>query len=279
LSTDVRLHWGGHKGELAWKLALSESAYDLAGVALLDLATAYGQLSRYRRQVRTLRRYLDLLERMNVARVHEPIALYRLGWAFFHMGENDQADACLSAGLLAAERWEDSQTADICRRLKRSLRIRTGQLAEVPPLLEQSSAYMSAQPQDRAAAYGYWHGLAELAQASGRPAESVSHALKALEYADSQVNEEVECHLLLCESAIAVGDLRDALGFALSARVCAIEGERYDLAYGATTAINDLVSRASANVLEGFSLQFARHGLNVFRYIPTQLLNRGTTGA
>lgn len=265
-------------GELAWKLAVSVPDWDLAGHALLNLATAYAQSSRYSRQMRTLRRYLELLPKMDAVCVHEPTARYWLGWAAFQMEEDDQADAFLSDGLLAAERWEDSQTADLCRRLKRALRIRAGRLDEVPLLLEQSAAYIDAQPQDRSAAYGYWHSMAQYAQAAGRPAEAIGHALRALECADGQTEDEVECHLLLCNSATELGDARDALGFALGARVCAIEGGRHDLAYGATAIIDDLLNRASPSVLEGFSHQFVQRGLNVFRYIPSQLLNRRIAG-
>lgn len=266
-------------GEMAWKLAVSVPDWDLAGQALLDLSTAYGQLSRFRKQIRTLRRYLVLLERMSAARRYEPIARYRLGWAAFHMMEDEAAEAFLSDGLLAAERWEDSQTADLCRQLMRALRIRAGRLDEVPQLLEQSAAYLGTQSQDRSAAFGYWYGMAQYTRATGRLAEAIVHALKALEHADGYVENEVECHLLLCECATGLGDESDALGFALAARVCAIEGGRYDLAYGATAVIDNLLSTATPSVLEGFSRQFAQNGLDVFRYIPPQVLNRGIAGA
>lgn len=261
--------------ELAAQLAEAAGVWDLLGTCLTDLAAVYGRLRRYQQEILVLNRYLALLPRLDAQRSHEGEVRYAMGLAALHVGVYEQAGSMVCAALDIALSRGEERLADQCRGVLRSARIRAGTLSGNEELFAASETYIAAHPHDQAARFRYWFDLAEYSRAAGRPAEAVCHANKAMEFAGGKVAYEFDCCMLLGQCALQNGDYQDAARFVVGARICALEGGRHDLGCDAVTALLGLLEERGTEPLSGLDQDFARHGLQLFHYIPEALLAAG----
>ncbi len=260
-------------GEEAVRLARQGvTNYDQLGRALLDLGVVYAELRRYDRAVTTLYQYFEHKPRYTVALQYEGRVWYNL--AVIYQKKEDWPKA-RGAIVLARQFYEglgDPAQANRCRRRLIAVLLQSGDLDEVPDLLADAGEYVAAHPEDTEAAGGHLYDSAEYHFRLADHGRSVNLAIKALEAWKDDLRLQHMAHMLLYRNAMALGHYKDALGFALSARIAAIDCRSYDLEYEAASAMIQLIQTHGTAQLVDLEKEYLSYGLDVYQFVPEALL-------
>lgn len=258
-------------GEHAQILAEMTGDRDLEGRVLIDLATGYSRLRRYADESRALERYLERVDSPDKTGGQGPEALQGLGRNRLRRGEYGEAVRCLTQAMCRAAAAGDEQVAETSRRLLRKASIGAGLLDEVKLLLKGSRTFIKHHPQDREALFWYWHDRSDFAMASCKTGQAEKTAWLAVNAALGEVPLEFAGYMLHYRHQLAGGCGEQAMRFACEARVCALQGGRFDLAYEAFEAMLGLIEAHGPSVMKGLAGYYARRGVNLYRYVPEQL--------
>ena len=122
-------------------------------------------------------------------------------------------------------------------------------------------------------------GRAEYFLLTGNPALAVREAINALQHAGSDLVRAFNCYLLLMRCARVQGHQKDAINFAISARVAALESQRHDLAFRATQAFGELylsLGEQGERLVRQLEEEYRENGMDLARYIgPMKELAKG----
>lgn len=107
----------------------------------------------------------------------------------------------------------------------------------------------------------------------GDPAQAVREAIAALHLVEGDSARCFDCYMMLLRCAQSQGHRKDALNFALSARIMALEAQRHDLAYKPTTIFLELLGSKEEAVadLKQLEKEYRRWGMDIYRYLPDSL--------
>ncbi|MGE5676373.1 MAG: hypothetical protein ACM3XM_21225 [Mycobacterium leprae] len=259
-------------GEAAVRLAEEAQAFDVAGLALLDLATAESRIRRYESALLHFARYFDGLSTYTAARCMEGTALQRMGDTLTRAGRHAEALERYGAARRWYERFGAEQCVLECARAMIRIHLDRGEPGEAVSLLGECSRYAAAHQGDRAFGADHLLDRAYYLFAMRRHAESVQAASGALELADDRLAQQSEAQLLLCRNALSQNKREEALSFALAARVCAIDGRLYELEFEASELLFRLLREGGIELLQALEPDFAAAGVNLFQYLPERLL-------
>lgn len=265
-------------GELAADLADRAGDSDLLGLVLIDLAASYGKLRRYQQQVRVLQRYLAMASHLQRAVCAEAQALLSLGEALVSLEQYAEAETALSASLRQAVEGGLIQVAERARRLLRAAHLRGGKPYCAKGLFPDSARYIQTHPEDWEAAFWYAFDNADYVWTLGQSQAAFRSARRGLEISRGQPLAEFAAFMQLHRFALQVDQVGEAAGFAMAARIVALEGERYDMASEALSAVIGLVECFGHEVLGQLERSGAMHGVNLLRYIPERLWDRQCAG-
>ena len=262
-------------GNAAVEGARQTGDYDMLGRALLDLGVAQVHIRQYEPAIQTFSTYLLCRAHFDAALQHEGKVFFNLAVTFRRIGRYD--DALQYA--LAARRWfdqaGDALAADESRRSAVATLLLAGRLDEADRLLREGDAYQQSIDEPQALLE---HTLqrSELHLLRGEHTCSIELAFSALEGAGDDLALQSRSHLLLCQNALAMQRWKDALGFALAARVAAIDGRFYDLEFEASELMFGLLQNQGFDLLRELDQEYFAIGLDICHYISESVYRRQT---
>lgn len=240
--------------EQAWTLALDQGPDGLSamGQAALCLGAALARQGRYAEAAAALRRVESVHNQLDRAMLAE-IRL-QLGLLLAQLGESEEAAIQLEQAATEYQALGLVARADACRM----------QLERVKP----------GAAGDGPGATGNWAALMEAARAHlmvGDPVQAVRDGLEALRQAGEDSERCFQCYMLLKRCARVQGHVRDAMNFAISARLMALDARRPDLALDAARELGVLVAQVGEEaevLLRELDEEYRRWGVDLSDFLP-----------
>jgi len=261
-------------GLLAAKLSRSTRDWDTYGRALLNVGTAYMGIRHYDRALRNLYMYFEHLSDYLTASRFEGAVWRSIGIAHQSLLQSDRAIRALER----ARQWYDDQESDRgsfgCIHDLLNVHL---QVHEVNPkagldpaldLLLEEKAIVARHPDD---SYYRSHYLLDRASVYlhracyGRARVSASQARSAR--SDDMVLA-FHSFMVLQRCSVQSGEAKEAIGYALAARVTAMQAKRHDLEALATQTIADLMGSPEAPVPAELDKMYHTMEMDLDRYLP-----------
>lgn len=261
-------------GELALRLAEEAQLDDLRGFLLPDLGLALSEVRRQAEAVAVLRRYLSELGLYTGARCREGAALQRLGGALYRAGETDTAISRYWQAHSWFERFGDAASAIDCTRSILRIYLDQGQPELAIALLQAGDDYARSHPLDRDFLTAHLLDRSLFHLVVGKHDVSTLEAFQALEAAEDRLVAQARAHLLLAQNALAQDKPRDALSFALAARVASIDGKLYDLEFEASDILFRLLQAKGARLVRHLESDYYEQKVDIYRYISEKVVRR-----
>lgn len=261
-------------GQMAAKLARDGQLFDLLGEVLLGLGQAHLAVRQYELALAVLFEYFEYQHRYGAAYRLQGNVWLEIGRANLRQGDAKQADWAFRRGLEAARTAADEGLAHRCRQGALEAGLQMGSLEHLPWLIAESGRYVRLHPADVESRVVYWRDKARYAQAKGRHERAVDLALRALDEGRGRLELQFGCHMVLCRSAAALGHHKDALGFALAARMAAIDCRRFELEFEAAEVMFELIRSHGTGLLQELDAEYLSHGLDLTRYVSESALKR-----
>lgn len=259
-------------GRRAEAIASGQAMADLTAAVLGDLATALATLRRYEEALAVLNRFYRLLPDCTAAQCLEGAALCRHGAVMGQLGRLHEAAARYHEAIRWYRRFGDEAAAGESLQELTQLWLDHQRADQAYSLLLEGDSHLAQYPHERA-----FHARHRLLRAryhrmAGRWQESTDEAYAALDLSDELSAVRAESQLLLSRNAAEVDQRVEALGFALSARVTAVDGRLYSLEYQACTWLADLVCRYGSAALAELERALEQVGVDLYQYLPAPLV-------
>lgn len=243
-------------GHLAVKIARDLGDWDRYGHATFLLGATHGWLRQTDEWILWTYEYLSQLQYYATARDYEANAWYNLGLSHAERGNDVAASQALQKAMAVALRTGKHYLAHCIRHALIKVSLRAQQLDGIPQLLARSGHYLRV---NSTAPYfadsRLWHYVlrVEFAIGTKRLQRAAKVASRGLKYASDR--PLFRFYLLMCQARLAWlnGDLKDAVGQALAARVCAVQCRRFELEADAADFMYEVL-RAYSNGLETVDL-------------------------
>ncbi|HWI63951.1 MAG TPA: hypothetical protein VNT75_19115 [Symbiobacteriaceae bacterium] len=269
-----------NSGLLAVKLARDLKEWDVLGRALLNVGTAYMGTRQYDLALQNFYGYLENVHMYSAARRFEGAIWRSIGVAHQRKLEPDRAVDALNRGY----KWFAKQGADhsafscVHDLIHTYLQMRDANpdssLDPVPDLLEKERQLARKYPAD-----DFFQGIYQYDRAAhylrcGRYARAMVCAMKALDVCRSDHQLTSNAHMILYECSRDLGDTKQALGYALAARVEAIRGRHYELEFLAAQAMADIIRKQGTEMIRELDLEYQAMGVDLGQYLSPVLLRR-----
>lgn len=261
-------------GERALELAEAAAMPDLVGSVLVDLGQACLKVRRFDRARSALLWYLDELTSFTAAQCREGLALQLLAEVLDRSGCPEEA----SERYLQAQRWYlrfgDVKRAAQCVRAVIRMHLEQGAPNCAVEMLRESDCYAAEHPDDQEFLTDHLLDRALFHLVTGRFQESIQEAFQALESAGDRLHQQCRAHLILCQNALATNQPKDALNFALAARVAAIDGRYYDLEFEASEILFRLLRERGTRMLRDLEADYYAQGVDIYHYLSERAVRR-----
>lgn len=261
-------------GERAVALAEEAGVPDVLGFALVDLGTALSATRRFDGALEVFERFCREVSCFTAARCMEGTVLQRMAATLQRAGSPAEALERFALAERWFQRFGDEASALDCSRAALRIHLDEGEPAKAVPILQAHSQIAAAQPRNRELVSNHLLDRALYHLAVGEYQQSVQEAFQALELADDRLVQQSRAHLLLCQNALATNQPKDALSFALAARVAAIDGKLYDLEFEASEILFRLLRERGARLLKELEVDYQKVGASVFHYLSEQAVDR-----
>jgi len=223
-------------GQLAVKLARDIEDWEYFGKACVNLGVACGRLRMRQEEISSYYEYLAKLPLYRGASRHEAVVWYNLGVALGSAGRSSEAAAALAKALQIANRQGMDRHAHGIRQALVEAYLEMGDMTLIPGILAKCLHYIRNNPDEediRQSRHSHFHLRARFAVRTKRFARATSVAQKGLQEVHDNPRYQYDLCIVLAEASSLVGDTREAMRHALTARVCAMRCRRYDLEYEA----------------------------------------------
>lgn len=255
-------------------LAEEAAVPDLLGFALVDLGTALTLIHRHEEAQKILIRFLAELPTYTAARCREGIALLRLADALQGHGQHQEALERYRQARAWFTHYGDECSARKCVRAMIRFHLDRGEPERVAPLLQEGDRYVTAHPTDQEAWSDHLLDRSLFHLTIGEHTASSQEAFQALETAGDRLDQQSRAHLVLCQNALAQNTPREALSFAIAARVSAIDGRFYDLEFEAADLLFRLLRDGGVQLLSEVSVDYRQYGVDIYHYLSERVLRR-----
>ncbi|HEY3364501.1 MAG TPA: hypothetical protein VGK74_05570 [Symbiobacteriaceae bacterium] len=267
-------------GLLAVKLARDIGEWDILGRALLNVGTAYVGARQYDEALQHFYSYFEHLNRYATAHRFEGAVWKSIGTAHQRKLETKLAiDAFERARRWFSRRGVDHSTFTcthdlINTYLQAAERDPDFQLQPVADLLKEQKAIARSNSDDT-----FYRGTYLLDQASfylhqNRVGRAMVSAMKAMEVRKGDHQLVFHSHMVLHRCNLTLGDMKQALGYALAARVEALQGRHYELEFLAAQAMADVIRREGTEVLQQLDAEYQALGVDLGQYLSPSILGR-----
>jgi hypothetical protein len=193
------------------------------------------------------------------------------------MGQRADAEEHYRQAIRWFGRYGDEAAVRETRRALIQICLEEGDLQGALPLLSEGDQYAMEHPEDRTFLCHHLLDRSAVLLQAGRHGDSVQAAFQALAAAEGLLAEQSQAHLLLCRGALAKNRPADALGFALAARVAAIDGREYQLEFEASTHLFDLLRQHGTGLLKQIEGEYLQAGVDLYHYLSAPALKRFET--
>lgn len=269
-----------NSGLLAVKLARDLKEWDVLGRALLNVGTAYMGTRQYSQALQHFYGFLENVHMYSTARRFEGAIWRSIGVAHQRNLESDRAIDALNRGY----KWFAKQGADhsafscIHDLIHTYLQLHetdpTFSLDPVSELLDQERRLARKYPTD-----AFFQGIYQYDRAAHylrlrRYGRAMVCAMKALDICRTDFQLTSSAHMILYECSRDLGDTKQALGYALAARVEAIRGRHYDLEFVAAQAMADIIRKQGTEAIRELDLEYQAMGVDLSQYLSPALLRR-----
>ncbi|HEY8347465.1 MAG TPA: hypothetical protein VIL07_09380 [Symbiobacteriaceae bacterium] len=261
-------------GEQAAALAQEAGAPDVRGAALADLGTALARVREYQRALQRFQEYLAGLDEYTAARCLEGEVRQRMAEVLDRCGRPAEALKACRAARDWFRRYGDERSAALCSRTMMRLCLETARPQEAVRHLAAVGRYAAKNPEDHRFVCDYLMDRAVLLLALGDAHSAAGEAFRALEHAGDRLDQVARCQLLLARCALVEDLPREALTFALAARISAIDGRVYDLEMEASDLLFRLLRTHGERLLREVEGDFRDVGLDIGQYLSEEVLRR-----
>jgi CheY-like chemotaxis protein len=247
-------------GEQALAGAAEYDQLHVLAPAILSLGQCYAQLGMVDKAIWTLRRYDAIAGRLGPAEAAlGGEVLLQLGLALELQGDRSAAADTVRTALSWFRARKMVIWAEECNLHLRRL---------APERTE------AAEPGEEIDRFSLLAGRAEYHLLTGDPGAAVTEALSALSEAEHDSLRCYTCYSLLMRCARVQGHMKDALTFALSARMMALEADHFDLAFRAGQGFTEIyrgLGPEGEAVLQQLVREYEVLGVDIARYLPNSM--------
>lgn len=267
-------------GLLAIKIARDIGDWDVLGRALLNVGTAFIGLRQYGQALHHLYSYFEHLHLYTTAGRFEGAVWRNIGVAHQRKLESRQAiDAFQRARAWFARHGMDHSlftcTHDLIATYLQQAEQGAGDWLEpVKELLKSQRQIVRKYPEETYYRGIYLWDLAARYRQEGRYRRAMVGALKAMEVHKGDPELAFHCHMLLHECYKVMGDGKQALGYALAARVQAVQARHYELEFLASQAMAEVIREKGSRVVQELDDEYQAMGIDLRQYLSPSLLRR-----
>ena len=272
-----------NSGLLAVKLSKDLKEWDTLGRAFLNVGTAYMGTRQYDLALQHFYGYLENVHQYTTSRRFEGAVWRSIGVAHQRKLEPKRAvDALNRAQLWFVKQGADHSAFSCIHDLVHThLQIRETNpnlSAEdpVPALLEHERRLARKYPSDTFFQGIYLYDRATHYLRCRRYGRAMVCAMKALETSKTDHQLTSNAHMVLYECSRDLGDTKQALGYALAARVEAIRGRHYELEFLAAQAMAEIIRKQGTDMIRELDLEYQSMGVDLGQYLSPVLLRRIT---
>lgn len=269
-----------NSGLLAVKLARDLKEWDTLGRALLNVGTAYMGTRQYDQALQHFYGFLENVHLYTTARRFEGAIWRSIGIAHQRKLESEQAIDALNRAYKWFARQGADHSAFSCMHdlIHTYLHIHEKNphfaMDQVPELLNQEQRLARKYPSDTFFQGIYLYDKAAHYLRSRRYGRAMVCAMKALDICRSDFQLTSNAHMILYECSRDLGDTKQALGYALAARVEAIRGRHYELEFLAAQAMAEIIRQQGTESIRELDLEYQAMGVDLGQYLSPQLLRR-----
>lgn len=267
-------------GMLAAKLAKDVADWDTLGRTLLSLGTAYVAVRQYDKALHSFYSFFEHSVKYSTARRLEGAIWKHIGVAHQRKLESDKALDALNRARL----WFAKHEVDYSSFMVTSDMINTylqmhdmdplSSLEPVADLLKAQKAIVKRYPTDTHYKATHLLDLASNYLHQGRLGRSMVCAMKVTETRRDDFWLTFHSHMVLHRCTKLVGDNKQALGYALAARVAALHGRHYELEFIASQAMAEVIRQQGEGVVRELDAEYQALGIDLGQYFSPSLLRR-----
>lgn len=267
-------------GVLASKLARDIKDWDTLGRSLHTLGIAYLGTRQYDEALTQFYGYMEHLSRYNMSRRFEGAVWKSIGIAHQRKLEPPRAIEALER----AQRWFSRQGSEHgafgCMHELIHIHLHLNEtdpehsLAHAEALLKEQKALAHKYPDDTYFRATYLSDRAAYYLQAGRLDRAIVCAMKAMETRKEDHLLAFHCHMVLHHCTRELGDPKQALGYALAARVQAQQIRHYELEFLASRAMAEVIRQQGAQVVQELDAEYRAMGIDLGQYLSPNLLQR-----
>jgi tetratricopeptide (TPR) repeat protein len=218
-------------GQLALKLARDLEEWDIFGRCCFGLGINHNKLGDPKLAISVLLEFFHYQSFYTGAAKLAPWVWFNLGVIHSKMDDPSAAIGYLMRAQELSITRGDSYLQHTCRHALVEAYLLKGDLHPIPKLMANSLHFLRHNTNQRYAADSYlWHMLlrANYALKRDRVDRAMSISLRALKQSVNQHRQQFHFHMLIAGLSMKKGLINEAFGHSLSARICAIRGNRFD---------------------------------------------------
>jgi len=218
-------------GQLAMNLSRDCESWDTFGQCCFYVGLNYHRLSDPHRAISTLFEFFCYKGFYTVSAGLEPWVWYNLGVVHTKVNNPSEAIGYLVRAHDSAEDRGDLYLQHASRHALIEAHLLMGELRFIPKLMAQSLYFLRKNAHKSFYSDGYlWHMLlrANYALSRSRFDRAMAISTMALRFSENKHRQKFHLHMLLAGLFMKKGLINEAFGHSLSARICAIRGNRFD---------------------------------------------------
>ncbi len=253
-------------GELCRRLCQDTNQWDLLGRVLLVLGVAYGRSRSYSAALSALYDYFTYQSKYRAARHLLGHVWLNIGNVLYNSGGVAEARKAFQRAREEYQSLKNPEGHHTATQLLLECYLQV-ELRAVPALLAEMRAYAANYPSQQNSRAGYYLARARYAYRVGAYKWAGSLCVAGLAEPNKSTLTEFDLSLLLSSCLAAAGDHKNALGYALSARLKAIHANTFDLEFVAIEAMYDLMSKHGASLLQALDREYLEQGLDMIPFV------------
>jgi len=267
-------------GLLATKLARDTGEWDLLGRALLNVGTAFAGIRQYDQALHHFYSYFEHSFRYTTSRRLEGAIWKHIGVTLQHKQESEKAIEALNR----ARAWYTANDVDLSAFTVTHDLVNTylgmhdtdpnTNLDPVVDLLAFERAIVRKFPSETFYAGTHLLDRASYYMHGGRLGRAIVCAMQVLEVRKGDHSLAFFAHMVLHRCTKLTGNPKQALGYALAARVEALKDRRFELEYLASQAMADVIRQQGKEVVRELDEEYQAIGIDLSQYLSPSLLRR-----
>jgi tetratricopeptide (TPR) repeat protein len=265
-------------GIQATKMARDAKEWDLFGRALLTLGAAYVGANNFTEALDQFYTFLKHLGDFDRSRRLEGAVWRQLGITYGRMLETDKAIDSLERARRWFRRHDNDHSYFVCGSdlisVYLGLRERHPEVSIEPvrTILAEQKLFAKRLAHDPFYKIQYLYNQGEYYFYTGRIGRAMVAAMQSMDQAQNDHSHRFRCHLLLHRCSNQAGQGKQALGYAVAARLEAMKGRHYELELLAVQAITETIKREGNQVVEELEKDYREVGLELSEYLSPGLL-------